>query len=63
MPGYTDYCTCFIEQKEECVYFWDEIKDRKIAKQEVKDIQEAADIMQEWRDNAPKGVICEIIWP
>lgn len=61
MAGYTDYCTCFYDSKEKSVYFWDEIKNKTIDKQKVKDRDEAGVVMRIWQDNAPQGIICQII--
>lgn len=61
MHGYTDYCTTFYDKKERTVYFWDEIKGRKIGTLKVKDEDEAEHTMRAWEENAPENVICEIL--
>jgi hypothetical protein len=58
---YSDYCTTFYDEDDNMVYFWDEMKDRGIDKQKVSGHIEALVIMQAWKDNAPEGVICEIL--
>lgn len=58
---YTDYCTTFYVPGEKKVYFWDEIKDKVIEKQKVKNKEEAERVMKEYKDNAPDGVICHIL--
>lgn len=62
MAGYTDYCTTFFIPEENTVYFWDEIKDRTIKKQKVVDKEEADHVMRIWQENAPDGVICQILF-
>lgn len=61
MAGYTDYCTCFYEPKENKVYFYDEIKESVIEKQSVADKKEADIVMRIWQDNAPQGIICQLL--
>lgn len=61
MEKYTPYCTCFYVKEEKKVYFYDEIKDRPLGKQKVKDKEEADHVMRIWQDNAPAGVICNIL--
>lgn len=61
MGKYTDYCTCFLDTDKNEVVFYDEIKDKNIGKQKVKDKQEADNIMRIWQDNAPSNVICHIL--
>ena len=58
---YTDYCTCFYVSEENIVIFYDEIKERLIEKQAVKDGKEADIVMRIWQDNAPESVICQIL--
>lgn len=58
---YTDYCTCFYEPANKKVYFYDEITDRFIKKQPVKDNEEADRLMDSWVNNAPKTIICQKI--
>ena len=58
---YSDYCTSFYEEKEHQVYFWDEIKDKPLGRQKVKNKEEADLVMRIWQDNAPKGIICDLI--
>lgn len=61
MENYTDYCTCFYQPKENKVYFYDEIKEKVIKKQKVADKKEADIVMRIWQDNAPQGIICQIV--
>lgn len=61
MAGYTDYCTCFYQPEENKVYFYDEIKESIIEKQKVVDKKEANIVMRIWQDNAPQGIICQIL--
>ena len=61
MEKYTEYCVCYYIPSENKVYFHDEVKDSTIGTQKVKDETEADMVMKSWVDNAPKGVICEII--
>lgn len=61
MAGYTVYCTCFYDAENKKVCFYDEIKDRYIRRQKVKDKEEAEKLMQAWVDNAPADVICQMI--
>jgi len=61
MDKYTAYCTCFYVKEENKVYFYDEIKDRNIGKEKVKDKAEAERVMKKWKNNAPAGVICDIL--
>ncbi len=58
---YTDYCTTFYDARDGMVYFYDEMKNRMIGKQEVSGKEEAAAVMQEWQGNAPRNVICEML--
>lgn len=58
---YTDYCTCFYVPEKNIVVFYDEIKERLIEKQAVKDGKEADIVMRIWQDNAPKNVIAHIL--
>lgn len=62
MVGYTDYCTCFYSPEENKVYFYDEIKDDVIAKQDVSDESEADRVMRIWQYNAPQGIICQMLY-
>lgn len=61
MADYTGYCTAFYDKDDNAVYFWDEIKDKKIRKQKVADKAEADKVMQDWKAKAPKGVICDLL--
>ena len=61
MARYTDYCTCFYDEKKNEVWFWDEIKDHKISAKKVKDKEEAKKVMLEYINNAPTGVICQAL--
>ncbi|MGM9535939.1 MAG: hypothetical protein ACI3VR_11825 [Intestinibacter sp.] len=67
MFKYTEYCTCFFTQKikkgivSNEVWIWDEIKDRRIQKIVVDGEAAALKIMKEWKENAPKNCICELI--
>lgn len=61
MKKYTDYCTCFYEPKENKVFFYDEIKESIIGNEKVNDKSEADIVMRIWQDNAPEGVICQIL--
>lgn len=61
MKKYAVYCTCFYVKEEKKVYFYDEIRDRLLGKQKVKDQEEADIVMRIWQDNAPEGVICDIL--
>lgn len=58
---YTEYCTCFYESKSNEVWIWDEITDKRIKKIRVSNKDEAIKIMNEWKANAPKNCICEVI--
>lgn len=58
---YTDYCTCFYESKSNEVWIWDEIADRRIQRIKVDNEDVAAEVMKEWKLNAPKNCICELI--
>lgn len=61
MEKYTDYCTTFFDTESSTVYFWDEIKNRALGKQKVKDKVEADHVMKTYKGNAPDGVICDVI--
>ena len=61
MGEYTDYCTCFYVAGENKVHFHDEIKNSTISTRKVKDESEATMVMKSWVDNAPEGVICQMI--
>lgn len=58
---YTDYCTGFYIEKYNEVWFWDEVKDKRIKKISVKNKEEADKILKEWEENAPNHCICEIL--
>lgn len=58
---YTDYCTAFYDGESSMVYFYDEIKDKGIERQKVSGKVEADMVMRAWKDNAPMGVICDIL--
>ena len=58
---YSDYCTAFYEPKGKEVWFWDEIKDKPMGKQKVESKEEADHVMRIWQDNAPKGIICDLL--
>lgn len=59
--NYTDYCTAFYDEESNKVYFYDEIKNKVIGKQKVSGKVEASIVMRVWQDNAPKGIICELV--
>lgn len=59
---YTDYCTCFYDEVENKVVFWNEVKDRQIGVKKVKDKEQAKQIMLKWVENAPEHVICEVLF-
>ena len=59
MVNYTDYCTTFFEETTQEVWFYDEIADKKIGTQKVKDELEANNIMDAWVRNAPQNIICD----
>lgn len=61
MAGYTAYCTCFYEPSVKKVFFYDEIEDLFLKKQDVKDKEEADKEMDLWVNSAPDGVICQQI--
>ena len=61
MTNYTDYCTAFYDSGKKEVIFYDEIKNQNISKQKVKNKKEAEMIMRIWQDNAPDGIICQIL--
>lgn len=61
MADYTDYCTAFYDYGRKEVVFYDEIKNRNICKQKVENKEEAEMIMRIWQDNAPDGIICQIL--
>ena len=61
MARYTDYCTCFYDSKEKRVYFWDEITDRKISTQKVKDFEEVKAVMRDYTESAPVNIICQCL--
>lgn len=58
---YSDYCTCFYIPEENTVYFYDEIKESTLEKKKVNDKDEADTVMRIWQDNAPEGIICQIL--
>lgn len=58
---YADYCTAFYDEKENTVYFYNEMTDRMLGKKKVKDEEEAMCVMRIWQDNAPKGIICSVL--
>lgn len=59
--NYTDYCTAFYDAESSKVYFYDEVKNKVIGKQKVSGKMEADIVMRVWQDNAPKGIICELV--
>ncbi len=59
--NYSDYCTAFYDTKSGKVYFYDEIKNKAIGKQKVSSKAEADIVMRVWQDNAPEGIICELV--
>ena len=61
MLNYSDYCTAFYDMESGKVYFYDEIKNKVIGKQKVSGKVEADIVMRVWQDNAPKGIICELV--
>lgn len=56
---YTEYCSAFISTGR--VVFWDEIEDTRIKETWISSIEEGIAIMNEWKNNAPEGCICEIL--
>lgn len=58
---YSDYCTCFYECKSKEVWVWDEISDRRIQRIKIDNEDAAAKVMKEWKANAPKNCICEVL--
>lgn len=58
---YSDYCTCFYVSDEKKVYFYDEISEKVITKKNVKNQDEAIALMEKWKSEAPRNVICQII--
>lgn len=56
---YSDYCTCFCEGDQ--VWLWDEMTDEVMARIPVADQKAAKKIMEDWKRNAPKDVICDIL--
>lgn len=67
---YSDYCTCFVyskdrdsekQTKENYIWIWDEIKDKRIQRIKVESKDEAEKIMNDWLEKAPKNCICEKI--
>lgn len=61
MGSYTDYCTCFYDESTGFIYFYDEIEDRIIKKEKAADKKSAKTTMETWVNNAPEGVICQIL--
>lgn len=58
---YTGYCTCFIDENEEKVIFYDEIKDKYIGTVKISSKEEGVEIMNKWKEEAPANVICDIL--
>lgn len=58
---YTDYCTCFYIDKYKEIWFWDEITDKRINKMKVDNLNDAIKIMEQYKANAPKNCICEVL--
>lgn len=56
---YTEWCSTFISTDR--VVFWDEIEDTRIQEIFISSIEEGVAIMNEWKNNAPKDCICEIL--
>lgn len=58
---YSDYCTAFYDKEKDTVCFYDEINDQIMEKQRVSGRAEADMVMRIWKDNAPEGIICDIL--
>lgn len=59
--NYTDHCTAFYDSESGMVFFYDKIRNRKIGKKKVSGKVEAEIVMRVWQDNAPEGIICELV--
>lgn len=58
---YSDYCTVFYVPADETVYIYDEIEDRGLQQIHVESESQAVEVMRSWVEQAPEGIIAEII--
>lgn len=58
---YPDYCVIFYDREKNEVCLHDEIKSRIVERKKVSGSIEADIIMRVWQDNAPDGIICDIL--
>ena len=59
--NYPDYCVIFYDREKNEVCLHDEIKSRIVERKKVSGSIEADIIMRVWQDNAPDGIICDIL--